>query len=1245
MSIKPIEIEFVTKDRVTPALGKMEQAAEAFGATTARASAGLSAHIKALEADLKSVKEELRKMQQQSDAHSGDGIDELRAELLACRKVIDEQAVALARLKDRHQEATSTAKSLVQEQRQLAQTLAHLKVEGQENTEEYARMRQRLAEITDAMGDVRQEAQALAHDDQHLNALSSGLTGLAGAATATTGVLSLFATEQEELAVIQTKLQSVMAITMGVQQAMDALNKSSAFSTVLLSKAQAALTAANTRLATAFGISTAAARALMATLTLGLSAAIAGAIHLYNRYADAQAQARARREEYVEIEAKSRAESIKARFELEHTIRKIKEFNGSKDEERRLVEELNRTKGETFGYYATLADWYKTLTDRSQSYVDTLYHEAKIRSVISKAVQADEEVIKIEAQPSSEYDSFGWLPGFLRRNSTADRLNNAKKDIALNEAKSKRDAYLDEAKRLQDELDAKRKESNIGGHIDPEESKRKEEEAKRKEEEARRKAQSERDKTKALAKSYADAGLRAKRELEDASVASIAHQYKRERAQIKLEYERRLEEITQWETHQLEVIAQLRQRGYSLDAGVEDKARLQAAALRVEAGVSYDRGISKSETDEAKAQSDALSSLLAKHQDYDAQRRQIEQDYTEYVRQLSELRSESNAQAIDAAIAQARKDADAAHRDVDEAEVASSEKTAAFLVRLYEEASDKSISQIKRIISETEALLAYLKTTPQGDLEAKNGLSSKLLGVIQNDPARLKSLQDALKQYKEALQHKSPLDNIQSEWTKGISSIKQGGAENIGKGIEHISSAATKALQPLKALGSSLGQMFGDSELSDMISSVVDGLSSVVSIGSGIGRIMAGDVLGGTQAVLSGIASIASMAHQAEARHQEAMRQVEAARLSYQREYNTLLLRQSLLFKEARSAFGEQDILKAANALKVYEQAQQALKQSIQGEAPRRGYGPLDDYIYNYYRQFYNRGVGALGRASIVDGHRKTGLFGWGAGEDVYKSILEVYPKLINAQGELDVSQLKVILSTRKMTDETREYLQGLVSQAELMEQAKEQFDSYLESSFGTLGSSMTSALVTAIREGRDALEVFSGDAAKIIERMSERMIYSLHFADRFKQLQTQLRDAYKAGGDERDVTARIRGLLRDFVSGISGSVDAAKRDMQILRDEAAREGFDLWGASSQVAQQGRSSAFVAMSQEQGTKLEGLFTAQAERLSGIGEHVEAIMPRLSSILEAIQQVARNTEPISIILDELRQMKRDGIKIQ
>lgn len=1224
MSIKPIEIEFVPKDRVTPALGQMEQAAEEFGTSASHASDKVARHIKTLEQELVRVKGELRKMQQQSNASSGEGIAELRAELQACRKIVEEQAEALKRLKTRHNETTASAKSLVQEQRQLTQSLAQLRVEGKASSEEYARQRQRLAEITDAMADVRQEAQALAHDDQHLNALSSGLTGLAGAATATTGVLSLFVSEQEELVKIQTKLQSVMAITMGIQQAMDALNKSSAFSTVLLSKAQGLLTAANTRLAAAFGISTVAAQALMATLTLGLSAAIAGAIALYNKYANAQAEAKAQREETIEIEVKSRAESIKTRYELEQTMRKVKEFNGSKAEERRMVEELNRTKGETFGYYQTLAEWYDALKIKGEAYIDTLYRETKVRALLAKAAEADEEVAKVEAQPLSEYDTWSWVPSILRRSSGDDDLiARAKKSIAVNKAVAKRDSYLAQARALDEESEAKRKAAGIGEHTDPQEEERKAEEARRKAEEARRKAEesrrraeTERGKTLDMAKGYASAELSAQRELEDARARAIDNQYEREREQLRLQYTRRLEEVAAWETQQLELIAKLRARGYRVASGAEGKAKLTASSLRIEAGATYDKGVAESHALEAKERADELTALLGQHEDYDAKRRKIEADYSEYVAQLGKHRTEDNAAAIDAAISQARKDADAARREVDEAEVSASERTASFLVRLYEDAGDKSITQIKRVIAETEALIEYLKTTPKEALEAQQGLSAKHLGLIQSDPAKLKALQDALKQYRDTLKSKSTLVDISSEWGKGLEAMRQGNLEGIGKGIQHIGTVAGKALQPLKALGSTLAEVFGASELGDSISGVVDGLSAVAGVASGVGRIMAGDILGGAQAAISGIASIASMAHQAEARHQEAMRQVQAARLAYQREYNTLLLRQSLLLKEASTAFGAQDILKAANALKVYDEAQRSLRDSLQG----------------------------LRSAQLVNGHRKTGLFGWGKGADTYTSILALYPKLINAQGELDTAQLKVILSTRKMTEETRAYLQGLLSQSELLEQAKEQFDGYLESTFGSLGSSMTSALVASIREGRNALEVFAGDAAKVIERMSEQMIYSMHFADRFRELQEQLRAAYKTGGGEQDVASRVRGLISGFVGGIAGTIKDAERDMRTLKQEASKQGLDLWGGA-QVAQQGRSSAFVAMSQEQGTKLEGLFVAHAERLATIDEHVEAIMPRLSTILEAIQQVARNTEPISSILDEIRRIKQDGLKVQ
>lgn len=1212
MSIKPIEIEFVAKDRITPTLGQMEQAAEEFGVSAAQASDKAARHIKSLEADIKALKAELRKMQEQSNASSSEGIEELRAELQACRKIVEEQAEALNRLKTRHNETTSSAKNLVQEQRQLTQSLAQLKVEGKESTDEYARMRQRLAEITDAMGDVRQEAQALAHDDQHLNALSTGLTGLAGAATATTGVLSLFVSEQEELIKIQTKLQSVMAITMGIQQAMDALNQSSAFRIVLLAKAKILLATANTRLAVALGISTAAAQALMATLTLGLSTAIAGAIYLYNKYADAQAEAKAKRDELLQVEVQGRAESIKTRYEMEQTLRKVKEFNGTKAEERRMVEELNRTKGETFGYYSTLADWYDALKAKGEAYIDTLYRETKVRSLLSKAAEAAEEVVKLSSKPVEEYHTYGWIPKVIRPKSldimgyTRGAISHAEELAA---AIQKRDSYLAQAKALDEEAEAKRKEAGLGDHIDPEE-------AKRKELEARRKVEVERAKTLDLIKSYAAAELSAQREIEDARARAIGAQYEREREQLRLQYGRRLEEITVWETQQLELIAKLRARGYKVASGAEGKSKLTASALRVEAGAAYDKSVADSHTTEAKERAEELATLLSQHEDYDAKRRKIEADYAEYVAKLSKLRSEDNASAIEAALTQARKDADAARREVDEAEVSASERTATLLVRLYEDAGDKSISQIRRVIAETEALIEYLKTTPKEALEAQQGLSAKHLGLIQSDPAKLKALQDALKQYRDTLKTKSPLEDISSEWTKGLGAIKQGDRESIGKGIQHIGSAATKALQPLKALGSALSEIFGASELGDSISGVVDGLSAVAGVASGVGRIMAGDVLGGAQAVISGIASVVSMASQAEARHQEAMRQVEAARLAYQREYTTLLLRQSLLLKEASSAFGTQEILKAANALKVYDEAQRSLRDSLRG----------------------------LSSTQIVNGHRKTGLFGWGKGADTYTSILSLYPKLINAQGELDTAQIKVILSTRKMTEETRAYLQGLVSQSDLLEQAKEQFDGYLESTFGSLGSSMTSALVASIREGRNALEVFAGDAAKVIEHMSEQMIYSMHFADRFRELQAQLRAAYKAGGGEQDVASRVRGVISGFVGGIAGTIKDAERDMRTLKQEASKQGLDLWGGA-QAAQQGRSSAFVAMSQEQGTKLEGLFVSHAERLATLDEHVEAIMPRLSSILEAIQQVARNTEPISTILDEIRRIKQDGLKVQ
>ena len=86
----------------------------------------------------------------------------------------------------------------------------------------------------------------------------------------------------------------------------------------------------------------------------------------------------------------------------------------------------------------------------------------------------------------------------------------------------------------------------------------------------------------------------------------------------------------------------------------------------------------------------------------------------------------------------------------------------------------------------------------------------------------------------------------------------------------------------------------------------------------------------------------------------------------------------------------------------------------------------------------YQKGFGGLNDAQIVTGHKKTGLFGWGKGKDVYSGILDVYPELIKANGELDTEMLQVILDTRKMSDETRNYLENLIDLKDAMDEAEQ---------------------------------------------------------------------------------------------------------------------------------------------------------------------------------------------------------------
>lgn len=164
---------------------------------------------------------------------------------IAIRKKVNEEAAKTAdalaeterQLKKEAEEAAKNAskhENLRTKIRELKLELVEMEAAGQRNTAKYREIQEEVGRLTDAWGDATAQATILAHDQRGMQGLISGLSGVSGAMSAAQGAVALFAGENEDLQKIMLKVQSLMAITMGLQQIQATLDKDSAFRLVTL---------------------------------------------------------------------------------------------------------------------------------------------------------------------------------------------------------------------------------------------------------------------------------------------------------------------------------------------------------------------------------------------------------------------------------------------------------------------------------------------------------------------------------------------------------------------------------------------------------------------------------------------------------------------------------------------------------------------------------------------------------------------------------------------------------------------------------------------------------------------------------------------------------------------------------------------------------------------------------------------------------------------------------------------------
>jgi len=110
------------------------------------------------------------------------------------------------------------------------------------NADQFSELSQEAAALQDRIGDVNKEIKLLSSDSKKLDSIISLTQGIVGGFAAVQGITALAGEENEDLQKTMVKLQGAMAALNGLQAVAATLNKSSAFSTNLLSFAQARYT-------------------------------------------------------------------------------------------------------------------------------------------------------------------------------------------------------------------------------------------------------------------------------------------------------------------------------------------------------------------------------------------------------------------------------------------------------------------------------------------------------------------------------------------------------------------------------------------------------------------------------------------------------------------------------------------------------------------------------------------------------------------------------------------------------------------------------------------------------------------------------------------------------------------------------------------------------------------------------------------------------------------------------------------
>lgn len=557
--------------------------------------------------------------------------------------------------------------------------------------------------------------------------------------------------------------------------------------------------------------------------------------------------------------------------------------------------------------------------------------------------------------------------------------------------------------------------------------------------------------------------------------------------------------------------------------------------------------------DNLKAQEDAWNEALIKFGDYNQKRKAIIEKYNKEI-----------AQAQNAGEEWAKtEEKKAALEELDE----QYGKSSRVMADLFEDAGEKSVTAIQKIIDKYETLVKYLSGTEQSDgtpvtldeLKAI-GFTNKDIESIERGEISIRDLTDALKNLNGELEGKSPWMSFVNDMQKSIGKIKsaKGDSEKIGEGVMGIGNAVTDFAPALGEFAENIGSIFGvDGE---KIQGIVGSIQGLGQTATGVGQILSGDIVGGAMSAVGGISKVVSSLDNLFGADYSEYENMKA-------QYDTLIsVWDTLIGKKTEYIdidYGIEAQKAAEEAIRLTEtqiERQRQLANMLAGSGASAGSHSL--------------GYRVNDRMNSQDWQRLSGIVGQDVGSlgDVLALDADVIGNVL--QDERFVSVLTEVNS------EFIDYISNIGEYAEQLEEiAEKEKEALTGVGLDDFRNGYTDLLADLDSDNQD----FADDFEKYLQNAIFSSLVANKYKERIEKLYNQWADYTDSGGkltgDEAD---RLRNEYQNIVD-----------DMLAEREQIMKE-FG-WNSSSSGQQSASSRGFgTEMTHEDAGELSGRFTAVYE---------------------------------------------------